>query len=332
MRVIVEKSADPYHNLAMEEVLLDQATEDTVYLWRNRPSVIVGRHQNTDAEVNREYVTTRNISVVRRLTGGGAVYHDLGNINLSFFATGGDFDFHISKCVRLITEFLVSLGVSAVWTGRNDICVKDKENNLLKIAGTAQTLRNERGIFHSCLLFDTDREAMAYALTPPTDKLKSKGVASVRSRTANLKEISDCFRNISSDVFFYQVCEHFRQLCDREGAEKGLEEAALALMERKYLTWEWNYGRNPDGNIKNARRFPIGRVELSMSVCRGRIKECRFNGDYLTDFDLEQIAGVLCGQPFDASQIERILAEFDIENIFHVEDRSEFQDFLLGRR
>ncbi len=335
MRLIVEKSQDPYHNLAMEEALFAQASENILYLWRNRSSVIVGRHQNTAAEIDRQYVTEQKIPVVRRMTGGGAVYHDPGNVNISFILTGADFDVQVTKCVRLLTDFLADQGVQAEWTGRNDICVRDgdrPDGSLLKIAGTAQTLRQGRGIFHSCLLFDTDREAMARALTPPPDKLVSKGIASVRSRTVNLKETAEGFGETSADEFFYQTCEYFRRVCAASGTAQDQEDAALALMEKKYLTWEWNYGQDPKGNLENDRRFPIGRVELAMSVYHGRIQACRFTGDYLTDFDLQRIGSRLCGAAFDEAQIETVLNEFDIEGIFHIEDRREFLDFLLGRR
>ena len=332
MKLLIEKSMDPFHNLAMEEALLEQSEDEMVYLWRNRPSVIVGRHQNTAAEVDRAYAEAGGISIARRLTGGGAVYHDPGTMNLSFLYTGGDFEAGAAKGIRLMTDFLDSLGIEAVPTGRNDLCVKGKDDTLLKIAGTAQTLKRDRGIFHGCILFDTDRSVMERVLTPPSDKLASKGIASVRSRTVNLKEVSENLNSLTADGFFQRMCGYFSGLC-RETAEARpeLEGAARALMEEKYLTWEWNYGRDPAGTVKNARRFAIGRVELSMDVARGRIRDCRFRGDYLTYFDLERLADALRGQPFDQAHIAKALEAFDIEEIFQVADRREVADFLSGR-
>lgn len=336
MRLLIEKSTDPFHNLAMEEALLERAEGEILYLWRNRPSVIVGRHQNTAAEVDGAYAREKGISVARRLTGGGAVYHDLGNVNLSYLYTGGDSDARAAKGVRLILGFLESQGVAAAATGRNDLCVKGADGSLLKIAGTAQTLRRDRGIFHGCLLFDADRSVMARVLTPPADKLTAKGIASVRSRTVNLKEASENLSRVSADAFFARMCGYFKGLCREtaDGAAPELEAAARALMEGRYLTWEWNYGRDPAGNVENARRFPIGRVELDLDLRGGRIRDCRFRGDYLTDFDseLERLAEALRGAAFDEAQIGKAMEAFDIEHIFQVTDRSEVTDFLLGRR
>lgn len=331
MKLLIEKSMDPFHNLAMEETLLEQADGETVYLWRNRPSVIVGRHQNTAAEVDRAYAAENGISVVRRLTGGGAVYHDLGNMNMSFLYTGGDFEARAAKGVRQMTDFLASEGIEAVLTGRNDLCVKGGDGALLKIAGTAQTLKQDRGIFHGCLLFDTDRSVMERVLTPPADKLRSKGIASVRNRTVNLREASENLRQVTADGFFQRMCEYFKGLCRETAATPALEAAAQALMEDRYLAWAWNYGRDPAGNVENVRRFPIGRVELELDIRGGRIRDCRFRGDYLTYFDLAHLADALRGQPFDEVHMGKALDAFDLEHIFQVTDRREVTDFLSGR-
>ncbi len=331
MKLLIEKSMDPCHNLAMEEALLARSDGEMIYLWRNGPSVIVGRHQNTAAEVDRAYAEENGIPIVRRLTGGGAVYHDLGNMNLSYLYTGGDFEAQAEKGIRLMRDFLASEGIEAVLAGRNDLCVNGGDGGLLKIAGTAQTLKRDRGIFHGCLLFDTDQSVMERVLTPPADKLQSKGVASVRNRTVNLREASESLRQVTADGFFQRMCEYFKGLCRETASSPALEAAARTLMEDRYLAWAWNYGRDPAGTVENVRRFPIGRVELELDIRGGRISDCWFCGDYLTYFDLAHLADALRGQPFDEEHIGKALAAFDIEDIFQVTDRREVTDFLSGR-
>ncbi|MGN0658523.1 MAG: lipoate--protein ligase [Emergencia sp.] len=333
-RLIVEQDTDPHHNLAREEVLLDLCQQDTVYLWRNRPSVIVGRHQNTQAEVDLDFAKARGIKTVRRLTGGGAVYHDEGNVNLSFISCGGDSDDRAARGTELLTGFLSSLGAEPVVTGRNDICIR-QDGKLCKIAGTAMTQRQDRGIFHACLLFDADMKMLGRVLTPSAEKLRSKGIASVRQRTVNLKEVCSRVSAMTSDAFFRSMAEYFLRLSGAETPEREETEHETRqirrLMEERYLTWQWNFGRNPAASVENSCRFPIGSVEASVSVRGGCITDCSFSGDYLTAFDLGIIAGAVTGVRFEAEAVDAALGPFDIEKIFRTDDRSKVRDLILGR-
>ena len=184
MRFFINDNNDPAFNLALEELLCSEFPEEVLMLWRNRSSVIVGKNQNTFAEVNRPFVEEQNIPVIRRMTGGGAVYHDIGNVNYSFIIherrPGAD-SFAAFACP--VTEALRRMGVDAQFSGRNDILVDGR-----KISGSAQCCVKERTLFHGTLLFDVDMDMLGKVLTPGKAKIESKGVKSVRARVANLKE------------------------------------------------------------------------------------------------------------------------------------------------
>lgn len=245
MKLIVETSDNPRHNLAREEILMESVTEDTLYLWRNRDSVILGKNQNASAEVKLNLAEETGTEVVRRITGGGAVFHDMGNVNFSCIFADGDFDEKVFTAMKMILSFLESLGVSAMPSGRNDICVENGER-MAKICGTAMTQKGSRGIFHSCMLFDTDLDKMNRILTPPAEKLKSKGIKSVKARVVNLRDAVPAFSEMDADTFFerwekYMVqnrgCEKVEQLTEDE------ELKITKLIDKKYGNNAWNFRR-----------------------------------------------------------------------------------------
>lgn len=335
MKLIVQRQTDPYHNLATEEVLFQSVSEDTVYLWRNLPSVIVGRNQNTLTEVNLDFARSHDIQIARRLTGGGAVYQDLGNLNFSYIfvcqKNGMDFD---EKCRDFVTQFIAYLrfyGIEPILSGRNDICIRDSAGNLRKIAGTAMTQKDTRGMFHLCLLFDADMSALERVLTPSSEKLESKGIASVRGRTANLKEAYPQFSSWSSDDFFDAAAAYFAQRLDLATLSDEYASSICNLLQSRYQNDDWTFGRNPLSRLSHSHRFPIGTVELFMEIRKGKITACHFEGDFLTAFDLQLAARALIDVAFDEVQISVALSRFAIEEILNITDRKEFIDFLLGR-
>lgn len=332
MNLIIEKSTDPYHNLAREEILLSAVREDTIYLWRNRPSVIVGRHQNTLAEIDEEAAKKEKIKIVRRLTGGGAVFHDLGNINFSYIFAGGDFDEKKNRGLELMLSFLRSCGARCYATGRNDICMRDSAGREVKVSGTAMTQRGERGIFHGCVLFDCDLSRLERVLTPRREKLTSKGIASVRSRVSNLREMVPALGETEADAFFAAWCEALTEECRLiEAQDLGEAEAAQELMETKYRSRDWNFGRNPVCTVENSRTFPVGTVEFHAEVKGGVITSCCFTGDYLTERDFREIASLLCRSPFTDDGMEKALGEIDTKSFFGTDNLGEILRFLAGR-
>ena len=331
MILIVEKETDPRHNLAREEYLTDHMNEDIVYLWRNSPSVIVGRHQNTSAEVDESFAEKAAIAVVRRLTGGGAVFQDLGNINISFLFRGMSFEEKAQHGLDLLIEFLGQRGISVKPAGRNDLCVKKEDGSEAKIAGTAMLQRNDRCIFHACLLYDCDLSTMERVLTPPAEKLESKGIRSVRARVTNIRELTDGGEAIDSEAFFRQMADFFAGHCSAlTSPAAGEEEAVRHLMRERYQSWEWNFGRNPQSSLSAGFRFPAGQIQVDLCLEKGKIKECRFSGDYLDSEGLTQLSSRLKGIPYRKGEVETTVEDMDLQSLFGLADREKIVHFLMG--
>ncbi len=252
MNLLIEQSFDPRHNLAREELLLSKADTDTLYLWRNRSSVIIGRNQNTLAEVDEEAARKEDIRIVRRITGGGAVFQDLGNINFSYVFPRGDSEEKYREAMQMILEFIRKAGAECYFSGRNDICLLDRTGRQVKIGGTAMTCRDEGGIFHACLLFDTYLSQLSRVLTPYREKLQSKGISSVRSRVSNLREETERLSNLSGDDFFALWADELKKSCTViEQVCAGEDVSIQKLIEEKYGNDQWNFGKNPRCNLKN---------------------------------------------------------------------------------
>ncbi len=338
MILITEKETDPGHNLAREEFLLNCEDEDLVYLWRNRPSVIVGRHQNTWAEVDLELAERERIPVIRRLTGGGAVFHDLGNINISFFFSREDFEEKAAERTGLLLRFLHRCGLDAQVSGRNDICVETADGRQVKIAGTAMTERDGRGLFHLCLLYDCDLTMMQRLLTPSVKKLETKGIHSVRARVANVRQLLAADRDSTpeADGFFRELEDFFRGFCKEQkteetGGDTEMEQAELGRLRReRYENWQWNTGRNPAGSLTVSARFPAGEVTMELTLEKGCISGCRFSGDYFDGKTLEKLAARLAGRRYERKSVEQALREEAPAGALGTADREKLLDFLMG--
>ena len=247
-------SNDPYYNLAFEEHVLERRREgDWLMLWQNAPSVILGLNQNAAEEVDVPWTEAHGVAVVRRATGGGAVYHDLGNLNFSLFSDAGEAaGLSLSRFIEPVRSALASLGVPAEATGRNDITVCGR-----KVSGTAQRLSAGRVLFHGTLLFETDAAAMSAALRPHPDKFSSKAAKSVRSRVGQLRDF------LPPGTTLQDFRAELLAALTRSGlARESLSAPELAEVERlareKYRSWDWTWGRSPDFGFNVRRRFPGG--------------------------------------------------------------------------
>lgn len=234
-------SRDPYYNLAFEEYVLTHRTRgDYLLLWQNDNTIVVGQNQNTEAEINRPFVEAHHIHVVRRSTGGGAVYHDLGNLNYSFITDAGDrAALSMARFTQPVVEALRGLGLQAEASGRNDILVEGR-----KVSGTAQRLWGDRILHHGTLLFDANADMVAGALQVDPEKFRSKSTKSVRSRIGNIRSFLK--QDMDMPAFWAYLKETlagsgmvFDALTAQELAQVD------ALKAEKYDTWEWNYGRSP---------------------------------------------------------------------------------------
>lgn len=322
MLLVQNERTNPYYNLAMEEFMLTHFDEDCFSLWINEAVVVVGKNQNTLAEINHDYVERNNICVVRRLTGGGAVFHDVGNVNFTYIenASGGRFNDY-AHFTRDILDFLETLGVHGELSGRNDLTVDGK-----KFSGNAQCMRGGRVLHHGTILFSADLSRLAGALNANPLKMQSKGIKSVSSRVTNLRDhlkqdmdVGEFKRLLEQFMLRRYKDLHARSLTPQETAE--VEE----LTAKKYATWQWNYGSSPEYNFKNAKRFENGGiVELRMQVSGGVIRQVAVNGDFFGVRDIADIETALTGVRHEPQEIARALEPFDISEYISGVTREQF--------
>lgn len=317
MRFLVNSSTDPYFNMAYDEYCLTRlgAEEPLFYLWRNRPSVIIGLNQNAYGEVNLEYLRSRGISLARRVTGGGAVYHDLQNLNYSIIGR--------KVSPEPIVGALRSLGVDAELSGRNDIFVGGR-----KVSGYARRVWQDRELVHGTLMYDVDLDTLGAALCVPGSKLETKGIASVRSRVANLR---DCLPGLASITDFAAAMQSLLA-CGDGGAE--LEKSAVAeiekLAEEKFASWEWIYGHSREASLQRSARLACGTVTAGISLDRGLIRSVEFGGDFIGDLPADFVAERLRGVRFEHQSILSALENCEIGKAFAGTTPAELAGLLAG--
>lgn len=309
MLYISDISTDPYFNLAEEEFLLKRCSEDIFRLWQNSPSIIVGRYQNTIAEIDTDFTTTHNIPVVRRLTGGGAVFHDLGNLNFTFIQNvpaSGPASLDTSEMFRRFTapviDALRSIGVNACLQGRNDLAIDG-----LKFSGNAICRYRNRLLMHGTLMFDVSKTDLSKALRPRPEKFIGKAVKSNVKRVTNIKEhLPD--RN--ADIAWFRefignyVCSHLEGITPYSFTKEQIWQIEN-LKESRYTTEEWNYGKSPAYSFSTARRFPTGIVELYLKTKDGIIKDLDIKGDYFFTRPTEEFIRQMKGTPHTREDIQK---------------------------
>lgn len=320
---------DPRLNLALEEHVLRHRFpgEECLLFYINEPSIIIGRNQNTIEEIDPDAVEARGIHVVRRISGGGAVYHDLGNLNFSFIAPYAKQRFNRYEAfTRPVVMVLRELGVPAELGGRNDLVADGR-----KISGNAQFVTGDRMFSHGTVLVDTDLDVMPTVLTPKPGKIESKGHKSVRSRVANIREFLR--EPLSADELRARLLEGiFGDPEPRERLELTEDdwEAVRHLAETKYGTWEWNVGKSPPSNISRAHRFPFGEVDVRIDVQEGRIAGLRFFGDFI---GLAEVAGLeerLQGVRYERHAVDAALEDVDVTAYFGPMQRTELMTLVFG--
>lgn len=311
MFYIESHCTEPAQNLALEQFVFEKLPKNQEYLmlWQNRDAVIIGKYQNTIEEINEAYAKEHGIRVVRRMTGGGAVFHDLGNLNYSFICDAKDastLNFHVF-CQPVI-DVLAKIGIHAEVSGRNDISIDGR-----KISGSAQYMRGDRVLHHGTLLFSVDLERMAAVLTPGQDKVESNGAKSVRSRVTNIcdhlsgrMEMMDFWKLMKTNLVDAQnVPQYF--------LSKQEENAVNRISKERYETWEWNYGTSPDYSIKKTRRVPqCGTIHVGMEVEKGRIAALALRGDFFCSRDPDDVIHALQGRKLEASDLADALSRLDL--------------------
>jgi lipoate---protein ligase len=318
MLIIKRHNTEPYFNLATEEYVLKNFTEDSFMLWRNEPSIIVGKHQNTLAEINLDYVNENNIKVVRRLSGGGAVFHDLGNINFTFIRQG---DHHtlvdFRKFTEPIIEVMQKLGIEARFEGRNDLTIDGR-----KFSGNAEHVFKDRVLHHGTLLFSSEMTDLSSALKVDPSKFSDKAVKSVRSRVTNISE------HLKEPMEIEEFMEMIRLHVNEKYPEtitmqlSGEDHQKIqCLVEEKYSTWEWNFGYSPKYNFKKQAKTTGGHVEVNLLVENGIISEAKIFGDYFGRHDTVDFETMLKGLPHNEAELRKLISAIEISDYFtHVEN------------
>lgn len=315
MKYIVNKSNDPAYNIALEAYAFKELRdEDEIFiLWINEPAIIIGKHQNTIEEINKEYIDEHGIHVVRRLSGGGAVYHDLNNLNYTIISNKADegaFDFKTFS--QPVIETLADLGVTAEFTGRNDLEIDGK-----KFCGNAQAYSNGRMMHHGCLLFDVDMTVLGNALKVSKDKIESKGVKSVRARVTNI--LSELPEKITvhefSDKILEKMKEHYPDMTEYVLSEDELAKIQKSADEQ-FGTWEWTYGAAPEYTISRSVRYPAGKVTTYANVDKSVIKSIKIYGDFFGIKDVKDIEDLLVGVRYEYQDILETLKTIDTTEYF----------------
>ena len=314
MLLIDSPSQNAYFNIASEEYLLHRfPTEDIFLLYVNAPSIIIGKFQNTLAEINLDYVNEKEIKVVRRMSGGGTVYHDLGNLNFSFHTLLGQNDFgDFSFFTQPVLNMLNGLGVPAVLQGRNDLLVDGK-----KFSGNAKLARHGKMIQHGTILLDSEMEVLGEALKVNPLKFIDKAIKSNRSRVTNLinylpKETTtnDLKKLLTEEIMKNNPAAERYELTEED--LQGIQQ----LMAEKYETWDWNFGFSPNYNFQKAIKVPAGFIEVHLDVVHGIIEKAKIFGDFFASKPIEELEEQLLGQKHETSALEVLFSGINLTEFF----------------
>ena len=324
MQYLAMQTHDIRTNLATEEYLMNSGvmTPPFMLFYIEKPCIIVGRNQNTVEEINEDYCKQHGITITRRLSGGGAMYQDLGNLCFSFIVPAdrqrfGDF----KTLVQPIVDALHEMGATgAEVTGRNDIVIDGK-----KFSGNAMYTRNGKTFCHGTLMFDVDTDAVAGALKVPKDKIESKGIKSVRSRVTNLKPyLKPKFQNLDTAGFRDELIKRIYHVDDLSQAQineyqlTSKDQQAIHQIETdRYRDWDWVFGQSPAFTVKKRKHFDAGTIDARFEVQDGKIKMAKIYGDFFGVEDVHQLEKALIGKPYDVDAITKVLRSFDLNKFFN---------------
>lgn len=322
------KGNDPAYNTALELFAFNElAKKDNVFmLWINQPCIVVGKNQNTREEIDQHYCDEHDIKIVRRISGGGAVYHDYNNLNYTIISNeDNEADFNFKSLSQPVIDTLAEMGVKAEFTGRNDLQIGDQ-----KFCGNAQYIKGKRIMHHGCIMFDVDLSVLTKALTVSKDKYESKGKKSVRSRVTNIKphledqtltvkDFMNTLRNLMDKKY------HMEEYILTEEDEKKV----LAIKSEKNDSWDWVYGKNPEFTVQRKRKLPTGKVEANINVINNVIENVKFYGDFFGVKDVAELSEKLKNIRYDRESIKKVIDSVNINEYFMGVTNDEAIDVLV---
>ena len=328
MKCIINPFSSCFLNIASEEYFLSNFDDDIFYLYINSPCIVVGRYQNTYSEINQDYVRDNHIDVVRRQSGGGAVYHDHGNLNYGFIFrnTGKDIDTVFREFTQPIIGTLKKLGANASFSGRNDLVIGNK-----KISGVAQFHTSEKVLLHGTLLFDSDLGNVAKSLNADPRKFQDKSTKSVKSRVANIRPFLS--RPITIEELMSQIVEDVRLAFP--GAKtyqltKADQNEIKKIAEEKYTTWEWVYGCSPKFTCQHSVRYDNGILDVGLNVESGMIVGIDIFGDFFIKKDIGEVKQCLTNIPYEQESVETALRNIHLEDYIFKLTNEVFVDSLFS--
>ena len=324
MRYLVNDCTDACRNMAFDEFALESLPldEPVFYLWRNAPSVIIGLNQSAYAEVNLPYLKEHGIALARRVTGGGAVYHDLQNLNYTIVGKSRDLNADYPEYLHMVVDALRQLGVPAELSGRNDIMVDGR-----KCSGYAKRVWKDRLMVHGTLMFDVDLETLQEVLSVPGSKMAASGIASVRSKVANLREYLPQFCDV---LALKDALNRILAGADTEvPMDASKQEAIDRMADEKFRTWDWIYGKSPEAQFRASQKFACGTVEVCWSVHHGLLEDVRFSGDFLGNLPAEGLAARLNGLRYEQNSISAALNGAGVSDYFDGLSPDELTELLI---
>lgn len=322
------KGNDPAYNTALELFAFNElAKKDNVFmLWINQPCIVVGKNQNTREEIDQHYCDEHDIKIVRRISGGGAVYHDYNNLNYTIISNeDNEADFNFKSLSQPVIDTLAEMGVKAEFTGRNDLQIGDQ-----KFCGNAQYIKGKRIMHHGCIMFDVDLSVLTKALTVSKDKYESKGKKSVRSRVTNIKPhledqtltVKDFMNTLRN---FMDKKYHMEEYILTEEDEKRV----LSIKSEKNDSWDWVYGKNPEFTVQRKRKLPTGKVEANINVINNVIENVKFYGDFFGVKDVAELSEKLKNIRYDRESIKKVIDSVNINEYFMGVTNDEAIDVLV---
>ncbi len=312
MKIVLNENTSLSFNMAAEEYMMKHFDDDIFMLWRAERSVLIGKNQNALAEINYDYVKEHDINVVRRLSGGGTVFCDLGNTNFAFIVTDKKSFSDFRKFTKPILEVLQKLGVNAEFSGRNDLTIEGK-----KFSGNAQYKYKDRLLHHGTLLFSSDLGDLTNSINPPKIKYESKGISSVKSRVTNIKA------HLKNDIDIIK----FRELINNHILET-VEDAEFyhfsdndiqeieSIEKKRFNTWTWNYGNSPKYKSTHCNKFKGGVLEVHYEISKGKIQGVKFFGDFFSRHDVSDIENKLINVLHEENAIKKALNQFYLDDFF----------------